>query len=174
MRAWESLGAVAQAQRPVGGVLQVVARLLDGLGGDGGHCGIAAVLQLLPLQQEPGRGHQIAQGGEGEVAGPATVGRVRQLEQHRVQVLLLEAQHRQLVLVEAVGGAGQREQCARLAEQVEREVGQRQVLFEHRAVPAPLAVALRQDEGAVGQAQQGALARRVGEPHHMWSTLLGS
>jgi hypothetical protein len=112
--------------------------------------------------------------GEGEVAGPATVGRVRQLEQHRVQVLLLKAQHRQLVLVQAVGGAGQREQRARLAEQVERQIGQRQVLFEHRAVPAPFAVALGQDEGAVGQAQQGALARRVGEPHHMWSTLLGS
>ena len=46
-----------------------------------------------------------------------------------------------------------REQQARLADQVERDVGERQVLLEDRAVPAPLRQALAEDQRVVGEAE---------------------
>jgi hypothetical protein len=46
------------------------------------------------------------------------------------------------------------ESLARLADQVEADVGQRQVFFEDGAVPAPFGVALAEHDGVVGQVQQ--------------------
>jgi hypothetical protein len=45
------------------------------------------------------------------------------------------------------------EQRARLADQVQRHVGQRDVLFEHRPVAAPLGQALGVDQAGVADAQ---------------------
>jgi hypothetical protein len=51
--------------------------------------------------------------------------------------------------------AGQREQQPRLADEVERDVGERDVLLDHRAVAAPLRQPLAEDQRGVGDAQQG-------------------
>jgi hypothetical protein len=101
------------------------------------------------VQLQPGRHEQVAQHREGEVAA-------RQFDHRQVAVVALLAQEGELVLVETLAfqRAGAREQHARLADQVERHIGQRDVFFEHRAVAAPLAQALAQDQGRVAQAQQ--------------------
>ena len=58
-----------------------------------------------------------------------------------------------MVLVETLLPAGVAEQRARLADQVERHVGQGDVFFEHRRVPAPLTQALTEDQAGVADAQ---------------------
>ena len=49
--------------------------------------------------------------------------------------------------------SGQCVKQARLADQIERDVGQRNVFFQRRCVAAPFAQALREDQAGVGQAQ---------------------
>ncbi len=85
----------------------------------------------------------------------------------QVAVVALVAQEGELVFVVAAGpssSAGAREHRARLADQVERHVGQRDVFFEHRRVAAPLGQALGEDQAGVADAQQvlhrGRAARR--------------
>ena len=58
-----------------------------------------------------------------------------------------------LVATSALELAGVREQQARLPEQIQRNIRQRQVLFEHRRMPAPFREPLAEDEGAVGEAE---------------------
>ena len=106
----------------------------------------------------------------------------------RLQEVALVAQEGELVLV--VRGAaelglelaGARQHRARLADQVERHVGQRDVFLEHRRVAAPFGEALRVDQAGVADAQQ-VLHRRVAveivieaasSPAHMWSSDFGS
>ena len=77
--------------------------------------------------------------------------------------------------------AGPGEHAARLADQVQPDVGQGHVLFQDRRMAGPLGDALAEDERGVAHAQQvlhlglevdgdGALHRRA----HMWSTASGS
>jgi hypothetical protein len=107
---------------------------------------------------------------------------LRQLDQRRVEVVALVAQEGQLVLVEALAfQAPAWVSSARLAEQVERQVGQRDVLFEHRAVAAPLGPGAAPGSGRCRPSAAGsALARRESSGSeatigpHMWFTASGS
>ena len=94
--------------------------------------------------------------GDGEVA-------VRLLGERQVHELGRVAQEGQLVLVAAaaleLAGVGQ--QQARLADQIEREVGEPQVLFERRRVPDPFAEALAEHQRGIAEAQHVAAAHRL-------------
>jgi lactam utilization protein B len=88
--------------------------------------------QRLPQRQRVRRHEQLPGHRPAEVA-------VVQLHQLRVDDVGLVAQEGQVVLVaaRALALAGEGEQAARLAEQVEREVEQRDVLLELRASAPP-------------------------------------
>ena len=65
---------------------------------------------------------------------------------------------------------GQREQRARLPDVVERDVGERDVLLDHRRVAAPLGQPLAVHEAGVAEAQHVF----GGGIHHILSTSDGS
>jgi hypothetical protein len=76
--------------------------------------------------------------------------------------------------------AGVRQQQPRLSDQVERDVGERDVLLDHRAVAAPLRQPLAEDQRGVGQPQHILEVRGMrlrGGTHcgtYMWLTSSGS
>jgi hypothetical protein len=84
---------------------------------------------------------------------------VRQLDEREVRELAFGAEVRVIVLrlrraVELALELGcVRVQHAGLADQVEADVGERDVFLEDRAVAAPFGVALAQHQRVVGQAQ---------------------
>ena len=45
------------------------------------------------------------------------------------------------------------EQQPGLADQIERDIGEREILFQDRAVPAPFGQALAEDQRAVGETE---------------------
>ena len=147
------LRAVAEADDPVGGVLAVVARFLDGLAGDRRELAVARAFEPLPEQLEEDRDGAVPQHRHREVAA-------RQLDQRAVAEVALVAQEGELVLVVArsaelafeLAGAG--EHRARLADEIERHVAEGDVFLDDRRMAAPLGEALRQDQAGVADAQQ--------------------
>ena len=125
-------GAVAETDDPVAGVLLVVARLLHRLAGDRRELGVARALEALPEQAQEGRDGDVAQHGHGEVAA-------RQLDQRAVAEIALVAQEGELVLAVALAAvlglelAGARQHRTRLADQVERHVGEGDVFLDASA-----------------------------------------
>jgi hypothetical protein len=81
---------------------------------------------------------------------------VRQFEQRVVAELVRVAEIGQLVFghVAALERGNQLVQQAGLADQVEADVGQRDVFFKNRAVAAPFGIALAEHHGVVGEVQQ--------------------
>jgi hypothetical protein len=73
---------------------------------------------------------------------------VRQLDDRKVAELVFGAQESEMVLVAAAPlECGRiRQQHARLPDQVERHVGERDVLLDHRSVAAPLGNPLAEDQ----------------------------
>lgn len=69
-----------------------------------------------------------------------------------------------------------RVQQPRLADEVEAHVGERDVLFEHRAVAAPLGVALAENQRRVREAQHvgEVILRGRHGARYMWLTSSGS
>jgi hypothetical protein len=128
------------------GVVDVVVDLLDGLGGDRGERGLGARGERLVEPELVRREQQQPGGGDGEVL-------VRVLGDLQVRELPLPAQVRQVVLAAAgslpLPGGGQ--QHPGLAEQVEPDVRERDVLLELRRVRDPLAAPVRQDQGVVAE-----------------------
>ena len=103
------------------------------------------------------------------------------LDQQQVAVLPDVTQVCELVLVILLafdlGGIGV--ELARLADEVERDVGERHVLFQHRRMPAPFRQPVTEDQRIVGAAQ-GVEHQRcfgdlgVGARHHMCPTSSGT
>ena len=173
-------GAVAEADDPAGGVLLVVARFLHRLAGDRRELAVARPVELLPEQLQEDRDGEVAQHRHREVAA-------RQLDQRAVAKVALVAQEGELVLVVARAAelalelAGARQHRARLADEVERHVGEGDVFLDDRRVAAPLGEALRQDQAGVADAQQvlhRGMRRDGDRLHrrraHMWSSDFGS
>jgi hypothetical protein len=150
--------AVAEAQRPLLGVVPVVGHLVDGLGRQRGRLA-AGGRECLVQQFLVDREAELAGDGVGEVA-------VREFHQLHVVELVLLAQEGQLVLV-----PGERQQGAGLAQQVQRDVGEGDVLLQHRRVPGPLPQPLGQHQGVVAQrAGGGPLGRqRLGGGHRCFT-----
>ena len=94
-----------------------------------------------------------------------------QLDQRVVAELVRVAEIGQLVFraITALQRGGQLVEQARLAYQVEADVGQGDVLLEDGPVPAPLGIALTKDQSIVGEVQQVV----DGGAHHMCPTSSG-
>ncbi len=80
---------------------------------------------------------------------------VRLLSQGRVQIFAMLPQEGELILVAAptFDLSGVAQEKPGLADEVERQVGQSQVLFECRGVPHPFAQPLTEHQGEIAQAQ---------------------
>ena len=138
--------AEGQAQHPLGAVVPVVVHFLDGLRGDGGEGGVGGVgkpavqLELVVAHDElPGDGDR-------EVA----VGLLEQL--HRAE-FVLAAEVGEVVLAPAVQASGVAQEGPGVAQLVQRDVAQGDVLFELGCPGNPVAQALGQDQGIVAQAE---------------------
>ena len=125
--------AVAQANGPVGGVLKVIARFLGALAGDRGKLRVARRRQRRPQRPLESGKQEVAQNRAAEVD-------VRQLADRQVAVLVLVSQESERILVAPAPfeRAGVRQQQPRLTEQIQRGVGERDVLLDHRTMAAPL------------------------------------
>src|SRR5262245_48774789 len=99
----------------------MVARFLDAFGCDRGEPDVRGALQHLPELDLKGGKQKIAQKRLTEVP-------VRQFHQRDVAVLVLAAQERELILAPAATFhlSGVTEQETRLADQVQRDIGERQ------------------------------------------------
>jgi hypothetical protein len=93
-----------------------------------------------------GREIELAQDGVGEIA-------VRPLDQQKVVIVALAAQIGEIVLVAALALdlAGIGIERARLAEQVERDIRQRQILFQRRRMAAPFRQPVAENELIIGE-----------------------
>ena len=156
-----NLRAVTELDEPVARVPQVVLRLLERLRGDRGKLLVGRGLERVPHQHHQRAEQEIARDRDGIVALARGGGRQRRavgdLDQRVVAKLRLVAKVSQQVFgclaVVAQGRHALVEQ-ARLADQVEAVVGQRQILFQNRAVAAPFGVALAQNQRVVRQVQK--------------------
>ena len=158
-------GAVAEADEPFGAVPEVGAAVLFGRGGDigqgrvGGAEGAPVGVDIAAVEEQPGD-------GAGEVA-------IGLFEQQEIAELAFVAQKSELVLGVAGGGAGQGVEAPRLTDQVECDVGERQVFLEHRGMAAPFAEAVPEDQGIIGTGEGEAHERGCGNGdadggcHHM-------
>ena len=141
--------AVAEPDRPFAAMAQMIGDLLDGLGGDRGEARIRRARHRLPEGVHEGRQQELAQDGHGEIA-------VRPLDHQEVAVGGDVAQISERILVASfaldlarIGVKG-----ASLADQVERDIGERQLLLEHRRVAAPFGQAMAVDQRRIGEAQR--------------------
>src|SRR5262249_5316484 len=111
--------------------------------------GVAGRSEGLHLQQRVDTEQQLPNDGEREVA-------TWQLHQERVPELDAVAQEREIVLGAslALRRPRQLEKQRRLADQVERDVRERDVFLENRAVPAPLRQPVAEDQPVVAEAEE--------------------
>ena len=148
------LGPVAEPDRPLGRKFPVIGDFLHRLVRELDQEAVARLRQ--PLQQHvlPGRIEQVPRDRLGEVA-------VRLLDQQAIAEVEHVPVKRELIAI-----TGFAEQQSRLADQVQRKVGETDVHLEHRAVPAPFAQALPEDERVVAEAQEVFGAGIDGERRH--------
>ncbi|CAM2148538.1 hypothetical protein PT2222_200007 [Paraburkholderia tropica] len=157
------LGAVAETDQPFARVMHVIARFLDRTLGDGGQLRIGGTQQRGPQMRHQRRIKEVAHDRHGVVVGRMRRAgerpEMRQLGERVVGELALGAEIGVVVLGALAAGerlverGGVRVEQARLADQVEAHVGERDVFFEDRAVAAPFRVALTEDQRGVGEAQ---------------------
>ena len=141
--------AVAEADHPFGRVAQMVGDLLHRLGGDGGERRVAerpAPARRAAMKAAKRNCRSMVRG---EIA-------VRLLDQQHVAVFARRradrrARPRRGPALELAGIGVER---ARLADQVERDIGEREVLLEHRRVAAPFRQPVAEHQRVVGQAQR--------------------
>jgi hypothetical protein len=144
------VAAVAEADDEVGGALEVVGDFLHGLPGDLGDPGVGGGGEGLEELVVEGVEEELAHQRVAEVA-------VRALDEEQVAEVPGVAE-----VGEVVGGAalaldlgGEAEPELGLADQVERDVGERDVLLERGGVAAPFGDAVAEDEGGVADAEEG-------------------
>ena len=157
IRLWR---AIAQAHQPVAAVPQVVAGFFDRALGNGGQLGIGRLPQRLPSQHHQGAIEEIAHDGDGVVTLAAFIDAVwhavRQFQKGEIAEIGGVAEVGEGVL----RGPVCFKSCNVLVEhpcltnQIHTDVGHCNVFFQHRAMAAPLCIALAQHEGVVGQMQQ--------------------
>src|SRR4051794_35794016 len=127
----------------------MIPELLHGFRGDAGELLIAAPLQGLGLEQREDAEEELPDDGDGEVA-------LRQLDEQRVSELHGIAQIRECIGVAplSLDLCRKPEQERRLADEVERDVRQRDVLLEDRRMAAPLGETMAEDEPIVAETKQ--------------------
>ncbi len=111
----------------------MIGHLLHRLGGDLGKARIARALHRLQIGMHERRIEQLPYHGHGEVA-------VELLHQQQIGIAVLVAQVGKVILAAALAFdlAGILIVEPRLPDQVEREVGERDILLQHRRLARPL------------------------------------
>ena len=151
-------GAVAEPDDPFRRMPQMIGAFLFGFRRDRGQRRVSGFHHRAPIEIGEGRVKELPHHGMGEIA-------VRLLQQQQIAILPDVAQVRELVLVVALAFdlRGVRVQFARLAEQVEADIGERHVLFHHGRVAAPFRQPVPQNQRVVGAAQRVQHQRRFGD-----------
>ena len=127
------LSAIAQTFQPAAAKAQVIAHLLEPLGGDGGNLRVTTVYQPGKQRHMPGIDKELAGDGVGKVA-------VRLFHQQEIAVLTFIPAVGQGIFIAAAGQLSRiAEEVARLAQQIEADIGQREVNFQLRGMAAPRA-----------------------------------
>src|SRR5712692_6020304 len=141
--------AVAEADQPFAGMAQVIGGLLLGLGGDRRQRRIARARERAPEGMYEGGIEELPDDGDGEIA-------VGLLDQQDVAEIVGVAQIGERILVAALAldRAGISVERARLADEVERDIAQRQLLLEQRRMADPFREAVAEDERVVGEPQR--------------------
>ncbi len=143
------LGAIAQPHDPFPGTAQVIADLLEGLGGNIGRALVGGAAQRLQLV--------VVEGVEEELTGDGVaIVPVRELDQQAVVKVQHVAVIGEGVLVTAPAFhlAGIGEPAAGLSDQVEGDIGHRHLLFQGRRMTDPLGQTMSQHQCVVAQPQQ--------------------
>ena len=143
----------------------MVGAFLLGLGGDARELAVLGAGERFPQRHRERRIAELARHGGGEVAvGP--------LHQLHVEELVRVAQEGELVLVASIpaDGDGVAIERTRLSDQVERDVGERNVLLQRRRATRPLGEAMPQHQRVVGEAQQVEVVR-IAEMRLPWRGL---
>ena len=141
------VGAAREAQHPLDRVVAVVVDLLDRLLGDRGEGRVARETQRRVELEHVRRDDELPGDRVGEVA-------VGLLDDPRAAELGLVAEVGEIVLAAPVGRARVVQERARVAEQIECDVAERDVLLELGRAGDPPAQLLRQDERVVAQPQR--------------------
>src|SRR5688572_29563418 len=142
-------GSVAEAKDPLTRMPYVVPHFLESLRRNSGDFGMRAFLELLE--------HMIAVHVEQEL--PHYRERVvafRKLDDLEVPVFHRLAEVRKIVLAPtlSLGLTGKLEKEGRLADEIERDVRERDVFLENGTVAAPFGHAVSENEAVIGQSQQ--------------------
>jgi hypothetical protein len=141
--------SVTELQHPVGGVSSVISRFLVRLGGNARQIGMRAMLQLVEDERGMDRYQALPYHSEGEIA-------LRKFHDERIPVVDRLAEVRQSVLVTPLPFhlAGQVEEVVGLADEVERDVGERDVFLENGGMSTPFGEPVAEDEAVVTQPQE--------------------
>ena len=157
--------AIAEPHQPAAAEAIVVTRLPHCLRRDRREARVGGVLEGGVQLELPGIDQPLPHDRVAEVA-------VRLLGEGEVQELRRISQEGERVLVApaAFELAGIREEQPRLADEIEREIGEPQVLLERRRMANPLSEALAEHKRGVGKAQDvdaaRLLRRHTGRPGH--------
>ena len=141
--------AVAEANHPFGRIAQVVGRFFERFFGNSRQALVAAAEQGFVIEVVVGIEEKLPDDG----MRPIGIGL---FHKQGVVELVCIAEIGELVFAAALAlvFAGIAQQHTRLTEQIERNIGHGDVLFEYRAVTTPFAEALRQHEGVVAELQE--------------------
>ena len=158
--------AVAQPDHQVRAPLPVVGHLLDRFLGDLGEASLRRVLERIQHRVVPGIEQELPHQGLGEVA-------VGLLDQQDVAELRGVAQIGQVVGRPAgpLQPPGQPEPELGLADQIEGDVGQRDILLDRRGVAAPFGDPVAEDQAVVAEPERVLGQGRV--IHHIAPTSSG-
>ena len=149
------LGAVAEPDQPVAGMAQMVGGLVLRGGGDAGERRVVRPGRLLPERRGISAVEQLPRDRHREIA-------VRLLDQQHIAELWRIAQVGERVLITALAldRASIIVERARLTDQVEPDIGERQFLFEQRRVTAPFRQPVPEDQRIVGETEHVVEKRR--------------
>jgi hypothetical protein len=155
------LGPVAEPHHPVAAAAQVIVDLLQRLRRDPGDPRVGRARQAREQQVVEHVEIELARDRHREVA-------VRLLEEQQVAEGAGIAQVRELVLVAAAAFdlARERQPHPRLAEQVERDIADGELLLDRRTVADAFGQPVAEDEAVVAQAQQ-VIDQRIGGSHDL-------
>ena len=162
-------GAVAQRDHRLGGALNMVLHLLDRLGRNRRDLGIGRCRQPGQHRQMPAVEQELAQDGLAEIA-------IGLLHQQHVAEVPDVAQHGKVIRAAALAFNLSRkaQPHLRLPDEVQRDIGQRDIFLQRRRVAAPFADPVAQHEGVVAHpAQKFEQLALVHLRHHMAPTSSG-
>src|SRR5206468_11966917 len=142
-------GAASELQHPVRAVTDVIPKLLHGLRGDTGDVGVSAALQRLRLKERKNAKKQLPNDRDSEIP-PGDH------DEKCVTVVDRVSKIRERVGISsfALDGPSAAEKQRGLTDEIERDVGERDVFLENRRMPAPLREAVAEHEPVIAKSEE--------------------